>query len=341
MCSTVELTLWRTSLEGHRRPQHGRVHQPGTPSQALLRLANAQEDVVTREQALALGLSRHTLSRLIVQRQWQRLVPGLFLLHSGAILWPSLAWGGVLLGGEGARLGGSAAGYAHGLMDDPPDPILVFVPHDVIARRRAHWDFVRERPGARSASTTGSPPRTLVADTVLDLCESTSPRVVEDLVTRAVQRRLVTPRLLLRALSGRSRHSCRGLLVELLTDVGVGAESPLELRYLRDVERPHGLPRGRRQRPSVDRPALRDVLYEDYAFVVELDGRKGHEGEGRFRDMRRDNAALLARLSTVRYGFGDVAGRPCDVGWEVASLLLMRGWPGPFTRCSRCPSRPR
>lgn len=309
------------------------------PSRALLRLAAAQEDVVTREQALGLGMSRHTLARLAVQGRWQRLTPGLFLTHGGAVPWPSLAWGGVLLGGEGARLGGSAAAYADGLVDEAPDPVHVFVPHDVIARGRAHWVFVRERPGARRGRTTGSPPRTLAADTVLDLCEARSARTVEDLLTRAVQRRLTTPQQLLRALSGRPRHSCRALLTEILTDVDEGAESPLELRYLRDVERPHGLPRGSRQRPSADRPALRDVLYEAYAFIVELDGRRGHEGEGRFRDMRRDNAALLARLSTVRYGFGDVAGSPCDVGWEVAQLLLMRGWPGPFTRCSRCPRR--
>ena len=178
----------------------------------------------------------------------------------------------------------------------------------------------------------------MAADTVLDLCEAGSARVVEDWVTRAVQRRLTTPQQLRRALSGRGRHSCRVLLAEILENVSEGAESPLEIRYLRDVERPHGLPRGARQRPSADRPALRDVLYERYAFIVELDGRKGHEGEGKFRDMRRDNAALRANLSTVRYGFGDVAGSPCDVGWEVARLLMRRGWPGPFTRCSRCPA---
>lgn len=292
---------------------------------------------MTREQCLGLGLSRHTLARLVAQLQWQRLAPGLFVTHSGNVTWPSLAWGGVLLGGVGARLGGSAAGYAHGLVDEAPNPVHVFVPHDVIARRRAHWVFVRERPGARSSRTTGSPPRTLVADTVLDLCESASPRAVEDLVTRAVQRWLTSPEQLLRALSGRGRHSRRTLLTEILEDVDEGAESPLELRYLRDVERPHGLPRGVRQRPSADRVALRDVLYPDYAFIVELDGRRGHEGEGKFRDMRRDNAALLANLSTVRYGFGDVAGSPCDVGWEVAQLLLRRGWPGPFQRCRRCP----
>ena len=313
------------------------MQERGEPNRALLHLAAAQDEVVTREQAEGLGLSRHSLARLVAQRRWQRLEPGLFLIHNATPSWSSLAWGGVLLGGEGARLGLAAAAYAGGLADDAPDPICVYLPHEVIARRRPRWTFVRERPGVRSPRTTGSPPRTTMADTVLDLCDRATAREVEDWVTRAVQRRLTTPQRLLRALSGRSRHTCRLLLTELISDVDVGAESPLELRYLRDVERRHRLPEGARQRPSADRPALRDVLYEEYAFVVELDGRKGHEGEGRFRDMRRDNAALLAQLSTVRYGYGDVAGSPCEVGWEVAQLLMMRGWQGPFARCSRCP----
>ncbi|GAA3553427.1 hypothetical protein GCM10022197_05680 [Microlunatus spumicola] len=313
------------------------MHERGEPSRALLRLAGVQEQVVTREQALGLDLSRHTLDRLVRQGLWQRLTPGVFVTHSGQVAWASLAWAGVLLGGEGSRLGNRSAAYAGRLVDVAPDPVEVFVPHDVIARDRPRWVFVRERPGARNPRTTGSPPRTLAADTVLDLCESASPRTVEDLVTNAVQRRLTTPKQILRALSVRGRHSCRLLLVELLSDVDEGAESPLELRYLRRVERPHALPPGVRQRPSADRGALRDVLYEKYRFVVELDGRKGHEGAGRFRDMRRDNTALLADLSTVRYGFGDVAGSPCEVAWEVAQLLMRRGWPGPFRRCPRCP----
>ena len=292
---------------------------------------------MTREQAVGLGLSRHTLSRLVTQGQWQRLEPGLFVTHNGPVAWESLAWGGVLLGGDDARLGGTAAGYAGGLVDEAPDPVHVLVPHEVIARPRRHWVFTRERPGARSPRTTGSPPRTSAAETVLDLCEGGSARSVEDLLTRAVQRQLTTPGQLRRSLSGRSRHSRRTLLTELLLEVDEGAESPLELRYVRHVERPHGLPRGTRQQRSADRSARRDVLYRAYAFVFELDGHLGHAGEGRFRDMRRDNAALLASLSTVRCGFGDVAGSPCDVASEVAQLLLMRGWPGPFVPCRRCP----
>jgi hypothetical protein len=42
---------------------------------------------------------------------------------------------------------------------------------------------------------------------------------------------------------------------------------------------------------------------------VELDGRIGHEAEGRFRDMERDNATTVDRLDGLRYGWGRVFGR--------------------------------
>lgn len=304
----------------------------------MLRLANAQAQVVTREQALGLRLSRHTLSRLVDQRQWQRLTPGTFVVHNGTVEWASLAWAGVLLGGSGARLGGAAAAHAHRLLEKAPLPVEVLVPHGSAARSRGIWRFVHERAGTRDPRCTGSPPRILGADTVLDLCEGATPRALEDWVTQAVQNRLTTPAQLQRALDRRHRHSRRGLLTEVLREVGDGAESPLELRYLRDVERPHGLPDGRRQRRTAT-PGRRDVLYPQYRLIVELDGRKGHEGKDRFRDMARDNAALLEELTTMRFGFGDVAGSPCLVAAQVAHVLGQRGWTGPFQRCSACPTR--
>jgi len=303
-----------------------------------VRLAQAQAAVVTREQALGLGLSRHTLARLVDQGRWQRLATAVFVVHSGTVDWESLAWAGVLLGGRGARLGGTAAAHAHRLLEDAPLPVEVLVPHGSPARSRATWRFVHERPGARDHRCTGSPPRILLPDTVLDLCEGASPRVLEDWVTRAVQNRLTTPLHLQRALDRRNRHSRRRLLTELLLEVAEGAESPLELRYLRDVERAHGLPHGKRQRRTSS-PGRRDVLYLEHGLVVELDGRLGHVGEGRFRDMARDNAALLEQLTTMRYGFGDVAGSPCLVAAQVAQVLAQRGWTGRFRPCSACPTR--
>jgi hypothetical protein len=174
---------------------------------------------------------------------------------------------------------------------------------------------------------------------VLDLCEGAEAGQLVSWVTAAVQTRRTTTTRLLRARQNRRRYAGRRLLEELLGDVGTGAQSPLELRYLRDVERPHGLPRGTRQHRSRHRH-LRDVVYEDFGVVVELDGRLGHEGLGRFRDMVRDNHATLAGELSLRYGSVDVRGTPCRVAWQVATVLAVRGWRDPFQRCPRCVAVP-
>ena len=79
-----------------------------------------------------------------------------------------------------------------------------------------------------------------------------------------------------------------------------------------------------------------DVFYDEFGLLVELDGRLGHEGMGRFRDMRRDNPATTEGLATLRYGHADVFGLPCEVALEVATNLIRRGWTGFPTRCDHC-----
>jgi hypothetical protein len=129
------------------------------------------------------------------------------------------------------------------------------------------------------------------------------------LITTAVQRRLTTVKKLHRELDERARHRHRALLRDLLSDVEVGAESPIELRYLRDVERPHGLPKGNRQQSRSGLPYQTDVDYKEFSLIVELDGRVDHEGVGRFRDMDRDNRHALVDAVTLRYGSYDLAAR--------------------------------
>ena len=313
---------------------------PSTAHRALDPLAALQSGVVTREQARAHLVSDRTSTRLVRDGRWQRLRPGVYLTTGGAPTFGALAWAGVLAAGDSARLGGLSAAHLQGLSAEAPDEVLVLVPHGKVLLSSAPWRFVRERAGVRSARSVGAPPCTLVEDTVLDLCADARPEDVVGWATVAVQRRRTTARRLLAALEGRRRHPRRALLTALLGDVAVGAESPLEITYLRDVERAHGLPTGVRQSPSRDRRALRDVHYLAYGVVVELDGRVGHTELGRFRDMNRDNVAGLDGLFTLRYGGGDLWGRPCAVAAQVAVALRQRGWDGLPTRCSRCRAVP-
>ncbi|WP_375426247.1 hypothetical protein [uncultured Friedmanniella sp.] len=211
----------------------------------------------------------------------------------------------------------------------------MLVPLHQVNRSRGCWQFRREREGVRDLRSPGSPPRTTVEDTVLDLCDEGSAEQVVGWVTTAVQTRRTTPAALRRALRRRLRIRHRKLVSDLLADVAVGAESPLEVRYLRDAERAHGLPRGQRQDSSTPEYS-RDVVYHPYGLVVELDGRLGHTGMGRFRDMWRDNRTLLEGRPTLRYGTVDVVGSSCEVAVQVATALTRLGWTDPPTRCRRC-----
>jgi hypothetical protein len=146
-----------------------------------------------------------------------------------------------------------------------------------------------------------------------------------------VQRRLTTVKRLRQDLDARARHRHRALLNDLLADVGdAGAESPIELRYLRDVERAHGLPKGSRQESRSGLPYMSDVDYEDFALIVELDGRTGHEGVGRFRDMDRDNRHALVDATTLRFGHYDLASRPAP----LPSRSTVHWQFGATSRCS-------
>lgn len=292
---------------------------------------------MTREQAIGTGFGLAGINRMVRSGQWRRISSGSYFTAPIDPSWMALVWAGVLIGGDAARIGGLAAAHLHGLAARPPGQILVLVscrgaPPSVAGP----WWFRRERPGARLARTVGAPPRLTVEDTVLDLFIDPhgDVRVAVSWVTTAMQSRLTTVDQLRRAAAARHFLPRRRLLAELLGDVAAGVRSILELDYLRNVERAHGLPAGRRQVRRRNTEA--DVLYDEYALLVELDGRRGHIGSGKFRDLLRDNAATSDGLAALRYGYGDVADVPCEVAWQVGGNLIQRGWPGPIARCDRC-----
>jgi len=311
------------------------------PSTDLLALAALQSGVLTLEQAEGLGLSRWCVSRILAQGQWTRLARGVLWTRplgvGEEIPWLVRAWGGLLAAGDGSRLGPRSSGHLHGLVDEAPRKPDIFARgRSVSARTDGPWLLRREQVGVRSAKTVGSPPRLGVEATVIDLCDGVTASEVPGLLTRAVQRRLTTGERIVDELALRARHRHRALVRAILSEVADGVESPLELVYLRDVERAHGLPRGRRQQSRAGLSHVSDVGYDEWALLLELDGRDGHIEEGAFRDRRRDNAFAVRALLTLRYGWYDVTDNPCAVAWQVATVLRSRGWPGELRRCGRC-----
>jgi hypothetical protein len=181
------------------------------------------------------------------------------------------------------------------------------------------------------------PPRTRIEETVVDLTQS-APAFDEAFywLCQACSSRLCTAGMIRGALDRRKKARYRAELEAALSDVGDGAFSLLEYRYVHGVERPHGLPAARRQAPVTlggNRRYL-DNLYEDYRLGVELDGAAAHPVAERWRDIHRDNSLTCLRIEILRYNWSDVTTRRCGVAAEVADVLAQRGWPGPVRRCS-------
>jgi Transcriptional regulator, AbiEi antitoxin len=306
----------------------------------LARAAIFQSDVFSVSQLRASGLSEAYLKSQVKQGNWQRLHRGVYAAFSGELPREAELWGAVLAAGDGASLSYETAAEEWRLADKRARRIHVTLPN---ARRIEPIRGVVIHRSVRAEEARHParlPPRTYLEETVLDLVGAAVQ--VDDAigwVTRALGRDLTTQDELRAALTQRPRIRWRAELTELLSPDAAGMHSVLEVRYHRDVERPHGLPSGSRQaRFRVgSRSAFRDRIYEQYLTVVELDGRATHTIDKRWDDIRRDNATSAGGLLTLRYGWLDVTKRPCQVAAEVAGALATRGYRGARPCSPGCP----
>jgi hypothetical protein len=167
---------------------------------------------VTREQALGHGLSRHSIGRLVESGAWRLLARGLFLTVPLEPSWDSLAWAGVLLGGQIRSARSGVVRFPAPPASRGARPLDVLVPLERHVEVDGPWRFVREAPGLRPARSVKDPPRLTVESTVLDLADVREAGEVVELITIAAQRRLTTVRKLRRELDERARHRHRTLL---------------------------------------------------------------------------------------------------------------------------------
>jgi hypothetical protein len=288
-----------------------------------------QEGILASRQAQAAGLSRDVLRSRVRHGRWQRMYSGVYAVFSGQPGRAAVLWAAVLRVGPGAMLSYRTAAELAQLTDTPSALIHVTVP---VSRRIGQIPGLVVHISSRAAEARHpalAPARTRLEETVLDLAQQEATLdAALGWVTRAVGRRLTTGDRLRAAMESRSRLRRRQELEQALTPEWYGVHSNLEYRYLRDVERPHSLPRGTRQ-ARLDRGGrreYRDVWYQRYGVAVELDGRAAHPGDTRWADIRRDNAAAADGIMTLRYGWLDVTQQPCLVAAQLARLLQQRGY---------------
>ena len=247
---------------------------------ALARTLDHQLYVITREQAVTVGVTRHALRhRLRSGGPWQGLLPGVYLATTGTPTPIQQEMAAMLYAGPDSVVTGLAAVRQHHIRGPVTELVDVLVP---ASRRRRDADFVRLH------RTTHLPtrvwqlgplryalPARAVADAVRDL---TSLRDVRAMVADAVQRsHCRVPDLSTELNAGPSVGS--KLFREALTDVADGIRSAAE-GDLKDLLTKAGLPMPLFNAAIYDGDgtfiARPDAWWPERGVAVEVDSHEWH-----------------------------------------------------------------
>ena len=304
----------------------GKVHPRQSLTPGLEAIIRAQSGAISTHQLIDGGLTPTVIRRMATD--WQQPSPGILVTTTPT--WLTAAWAGLLRGGPTATLGAEAAAYLHKVVRDEPAALTIWAP----SRRRdfavGPWRVAFRRGSPRSL---GTPPRTTVERSLIDLAGRATEDEVVAAAARAMAQGKTLPERVVSELRSRRRTRHSAVLTELCTQAGQGIESALEWRFRQGVLLSHRLPTGERQ--VVDGATRMDVRYQEVCLVVELDGVRDHTDWS--RDMLRDNKRLLDDGAlTLRYGWNAVVGQPCAVAAQVATALVSRGWAGRVGHCRHC-----
>jgi predicted transcriptional regulator of viral defense system len=157
-------------------------------------LAAAQAGIITRQQALAAGLSDAAIDAQVEAQRWQRVYPGVLATFSGSLSRTAQIWAALSSCGSGAVISHQTAAELTGLVSETGPLVHVTVPAGRRPAARRGVVLHRSRNVAAARHPVLEPPRTRVEETVVDLTQS-SP----DLDTafgwliRAVASRRTTP----------------------------------------------------------------------------------------------------------------------------------------------------
>jgi len=258
---------------------------PGMPRlgeydhQALAELLRRQHDVIARAQAFERGLGKEQVRYLLRDGgPWQRLLPGVYLTHTGPPSADQRDLGALLYAGPCAVLTGPASMRRFGLGVTRADAIDVLVPAEEQRRDVGFARLHRTMRLPRGFCVAGEvryalPPRA-VADAARWLTDIGDVRAV---VAEAVQRRMCSIEDLVEELDHGPKQGS-ALLRRALAEVADGVRSAAEGQLHALIER-SGLPMPMfNPRLFVGRAflAVPDCWWPDVGVAAEVDSRAWH-----------------------------------------------------------------
>jgi hypothetical protein len=298
----------------------------GLDRTALAAKLRAQDDVISREQAFACGLTRSALAhRVRPDGPWQRLLSGVYLAQTGSPSVPQQEMAALLHGGSGSVLTGSAALRGLGLPTAEPDHFDVLVP---AARRPRNAAFVRIRRTARMPQRVireGSrfyalPPRALAdaARFAGDLGE------VRALIAGAVQRGDCTLQALVRELrEGQTQNSAR--LRQVLEEVSAGIRSIAEGDFMDLIKRARlPVPMFNARLFGADGRfiAAVDAWWPEAGVAAEVDSREWHLKPADWEHTMRRHARISSHgILVLHFTPRQIRTDPASVASAIADTL--------------------
>ena len=197
-------------------------------------LSRRQGGVITRRQALAVGLPATTVESWVQRGHWTRLARGIYATSGGPPSREALLWAALLRAGPGAVLSHETAAELLGLLPWPAPAIHVTVPARrnpdragtmarVVVHRSDRAGPRGASPGRRGTGRGWRLPHTGIDDTVIDLTQtSASFGEAFSWLSRAVILGLTTPRQLSWSAAGRVRLHWRAEIGAALAELGRG-----------------------------------------------------------------------------------------------------------------------
>lgn len=245
----------------------------------LEHLRGSQHQVITRAQADACGIPASTIDNWIRRgRQWQVLLPGVYLTVTGTPTQDQREMAALLYAGEGSVITGSCAVRRHGLTCPGGNTIDVLVEAKV---RRKSTDFVqlirtKRMPEFKTVSSVrfASAARA-VADAARDMRTFDDVRTV---VYGAVQNRACTAKELVEELCNGPTQRCsplRSVLNELATGIRSRAENDLRLLIKRG-KLPDPIFNAKLYTLDGEFIAMTDAWWDEAGVAAEVDSRAYH-----------------------------------------------------------------
>jgi hypothetical protein len=295
-------------------------------SQVLARVLRAQDNVISRRQALACGLTGDAVAyRIRPGGPWQRLLNGIYLAQTGPPAVAQKEMAALLHGGPGSVLTGRAALRGLGLTTAEPDAFDVLVPWGrrpesvafVVIHRTARMPNGVIREGQRSYALV---PRAL-ADAARGLADLGEVRA---LIAGAVQRgRCPLHALTYELNEGQTQNSAR--LRQVLAEIADGVRSGSEAEFRDLIMRARlPMPKFNARLFTADGTfiAAPDAWWQDAGVAGEVDSREWHLSPDDWQRTMRRHATMSAHgILVLHFTPSQIRSSPATVTATIADTL--------------------